>query len=86
MKFRLLVDIEVFEFIKALRHDEQRVLQRRFRQLQEFPTGFSDYHEYAPSGHRVEISICDRFAVNYAVDHLDRQVKILAITLADKNR
>lgn len=86
MKFRLLVDLEVFEFMKTLSRAEQRSLQQRFRQIQEFPTGFTDYHEYARAGHRMEISICDRFAISFAVDHLDRHIKILDITLADKTR
>ena len=86
MKYRLLLDLEVFEFIKTLSRAEQRALHQRFRQLQEFPTGFTDYHEYAAAGHQTEITICDRFAVSFAMDHLDRHIKILDITLADKTR
>jgi hypothetical protein len=86
MKFRLLVDLEVFEFVKTLNRSEQRALQLRFRQIQEFPTGFTDFHEYAAAGYRTEISICDRFAISFAVDHLDRHIKILDITLADTPR
>lgn len=86
MKFRLLVDLEVFEFIKTLPRAEQRTRHRRFRQIQEFPTGFTDYHEYATAGHRTEISICDRFAISFSIDHLDRQIKILDIALADPTR
>ena len=84
MKFRLLVDVDVFAFIKTLPRVEQRTLDRRFRQIQELPTRFSDYHEYASAGHRVEISICDRFAISYTIDHLDRHVKILDIGPADR--
>jgi hypothetical protein len=86
MKFRLLVDLDVFEFMKTLGRKEQRALRQRFHQIQEFPPGFTDYHEYAQAGHRVEISICDRFAISFAVDHLDRQIKILDITPADLSR
>lgn len=86
MKFRLLVDLELFEFIETLNRAEQRTLHQRSRQIQEFPTGFTDFHEYAAVGHRTEISICDRFAISFAVDHLDRHIKILDITLADKPR
>ncbi len=84
MKFRLLVDWEVFEFMKTLSRAEQRLLHRRFRQIQHSPTSFTDYHEYSKAGHRVEISICDRFAISFAVDHLDWCIKILDITSADK--
>ena len=86
MKYRLLVDLEVFEFIARLGRPEQRMIHQRLRQIQEFPTGFTDYHEYAAAGHRVEISICDRFAISFAVDHLDRHIKVLDITLADTPR
>jgi hypothetical protein len=86
MKFRLLVDLEVFEFMKTVSRAEQRLLLQRFRQIQERPTAFTDFHEYARAGHRVEISICDRFAISFAIDHLDRQIKILDITLADATR
>ncbi len=67
MKYRLLLDLEVFEFIKTLSRVEPRALHQRFRQLQEFSTGFTDYHEYAAAGHRTEINICDRFAISFAM-------------------
>lgn len=86
MKFRLLVDLEVFEFMKTLSRAEQSMLHRRFRQIQESPTAFTDYLEYAEAGYRMEISICDRFAISFAVDHLDRHIKILDITPADRTQ
>ena len=86
MKFRLLVDLEVFEFIKSLSRAEQLLLHRRLRQIQEFPTNFTDYHEYAAAGYRLEISICDRFAISFAIDHLDHQIKVMEIALADQSR
>jgi len=86
MKFRLLVDLEVFEFMTTLSRAEQKLLHRRFRQIQESPTAFTDFHEYAAAGYRLEISICDRFAIGFAIDHLDQHIKILSIALADKSR
>jgi hypothetical protein len=84
MKFRLLVDLEVFEFIKTLHRAEQSLLYRRFRQIQESPTAFTDYHEYAEAGYRVDINICDRFAISFAVDHMDRHIKILEVAAPDR--
>ena len=84
MKFRLLVDLEVFAFMKTLSRADQGLLQRRFRQIQESPTAYADHHAYANAGYRVEINICDRFAVSFAVDHLDRHIKILERASADR--
>jgi hypothetical protein len=39
---RLLIAIEVLDFLRTLRRGDQEQLLRRFRQIAEFPSNFSD--------------------------------------------
>jgi len=48
--FRLLVDIEVLEFLRTLRRREQEELLKRFREIGAFPANHADYTEHDPVG------------------------------------
>ena len=37
---RLLIDIEILEFLRTLRSKEQTILLKHFREMAAFPTGF----------------------------------------------
>ncbi|MEQ2007248.1 MAG: hypothetical protein ABMA26_10670 [Limisphaerales bacterium] len=81
---RLLIAIEVLDFLRTLRPAEQRALLKRFREITAFPGNYSDFVERDSAGRRVEVHICGRFAVKYWDDHADRHVKILDVHLADR--
>jgi hypothetical protein len=83
MKYRLLIDYEVIEFVETLSREDQRALRNRFVAIQDYPQRFSDYTESDSAGRRVDIHICGRYAVKFREDHADRHVKILDVRFAD---
>ena len=85
MKYRLLIDYEVIEFIETLSQKDQRLLRDRIVLIQDYPQKFSDYTESDSAGHRVDIHICGRYAIKFWEDHADRHIKILDVRFADKS-
>jgi len=63
--FRLLVDIEVFDFLRTLRRREQEELLKRFREIAAFPTQFSDFVEKDGRGRSIDVHISGRFAIKF---------------------
>ncbi|HEY6167002.1 MAG TPA: hypothetical protein VI454_03105 [Verrucomicrobiae bacterium] len=84
--WRLLVDIEVLEFLRTLRRREQADLMKRIREIGSFPANYSDFAEYDASGRRVDVHVCQRFAIKFWADFADRHVKILDVHFADRTR
>ncbi len=82
---RLLVAIEVLDFLRMLHPPEQRHLLQRFREIAAFPSKYSDYVEYDAAGRRVEVHIFGRYAVKFWDDFSDRHVKILDLHIADRS-
>ena len=80
---RLLIDIEVLEFLRTLRSKEQAALLKHFREIGAFPSRCSDFIERDSAGRRVEVHIFGKFAIKFWDDFADRHVKILDIHLAD---
>ncbi|HEY5042932.1 MAG TPA: hypothetical protein VIK53_13120 [Verrucomicrobiae bacterium] len=85
MKYRLLIDYEVIEFLETLPRKDQKLLRNRFVAIQDYPQKFSDYAESDNAGRRVGIHICGKYAVKFWEDHADRHLKILDARLADKS-
>ena len=85
MKYRLLVDYEVIEFIEKLPRKDQRLLRNRLVTIRDYPQKFSDYTEYDNARRRVDIHICNQYAIKFWEDHADRHVKILDVGFADKS-
>ena len=83
---RLLIAIEVLEFLRTLRQREQRDLLRRFRDIAGFPSHFSDFVEYDTAGRRVDVHVFGKFPIKFWNDDADRHVKILDLHLADRSR
>ena len=83
---RLLIAIEVLDFLRTLRPREQSDLLKRFREIAADPSNFSDFVEPDSSGRRVEVHIFGKFAVKFWDDFADRHVKILDLHLADRTR
>ena len=86
MKYRLLIDWEVIEFLESLPRKEQGLLRNRFIAIQDHPSRFSDYTEPDSTGRRVDIHICGKYAIKFWEDHADRHVKILDVHPADQSR
>jgi hypothetical protein len=84
MRYRLLIDYEVIEFLETLSRKDQRLLRNRFVAIQNDARQFSDYTESDDTGRRADIHICGRYAVKFWEDHADRHVKILDVHLADR--
>jgi hypothetical protein len=84
--WRLLVDIEVLEFLRRLAKREPADLLRRFREIAALPSDFSDFTEFDLVGRRIDVHVFAKFAIKYWADHADRHVKILDLHLADRSR
>ncbi len=83
MQFRLLIDLEVIEFLQTLPAVRRRRLLNHFRNLGKFPGHHSDFIEHDDVGRRLDVSVIDGLAIFYWTDAADRHVKILKITTAD---
>ena len=81
---RLLVDIEVLEFLRTLSQREQTQLLKCFREIAAYPANHSDYPEDDASGRRVEVHVFLRFAIKFWNDAADQHVKILDVHPADR--
>jgi len=85
MKYRLLIDYEVIEFLETLPRKDQKPLRDRFVAIQDYPQRFSDYMESDTGGRRVDIPICGKYAIKFWEDQADRHLKILDVRFADKS-
>jgi hypothetical protein len=83
---RLLIAIEVLDFLRTLKRREQEQLLRRFREIAAFPSNYSDFVEYDSTGRRVDVHVFGRFAIKFWDDSADRHMKILDLHFADHSR
>jgi hypothetical protein len=83
---RLLIAIEVLDFLRTLRRREQQDFLRRCREIAAFPSNFSDFFEHDSTGRRLGVHVFGRFAIKFWDDSADRQVKILDLHFADRLR
>ncbi len=81
---RLLVDIEVLEFLRTRMTREQEDLVRRFREIAAAPANHSDFPKTDASGRRVEVHVFGKFAIKYWDDLAAMQVKRLDVHPADR--
>jgi hypothetical protein len=84
MSYRLLLDIEVVEFIAALPRQTQIQLRRRLGEMQSAPERFADFQEPDPAGRLLDVRVHCGFAIYYWEDFADRHVKVLRIRRADR--
>ena len=80
---RLLVDIEVPDFLSTLARREQTELVKCFGAIAAFPSNHSDYTEQV-SGRRVDVHAFRKFAIKYWNDAGDGHIKILDMHPADR--
>ena len=84
MKYRLLLDLEVYDFLATLKPSERRQLRKRFAELLESPARWQEFVDRDVGGRTPGVTICGRFAITFWDDFADRHVKILRIVLADR--
>ena len=83
---RLLIAIEVLDYLRTLTRRDQINLMRRFREIAAFPPNFSDFMENDSAGRPVGVHVFGKYAIKFWNDHADRHVKILDLHLADRPR
>ncbi len=83
MKYRLLLDLEVVEFMTGLPRRDQLRLRRRLHEIREGPDRFADFQEPDPKGRLLDVHVCFGFAIYFWDDVADRHVKVLRIRRAD---
>jgi hypothetical protein len=83
---RLLIAIEVLDFLRTLPRREQQDLLRRCREIATFPSNFSDFVEHDSAGRRLGVHVFGKFAIKFWDDFADRHVKILDLHFADRSR
>lgn len=83
MPYRLLISIEVVEFLEKLPSKTRKVLRNAIAAIGTDPIAMSDAVDFDDTGRRVEISIIGDFALTYWIDDADRHVKILDLHAAD---
>jgi hypothetical protein len=83
---RLLIAIEVLDFLRTLRRREQEDLLKRFREIAAFPSNCCDFVEYDSEGRRVGVHVFGKFAIKFWDDFADRHLKILDLHFADRSR
>ncbi len=79
MGFRLLIDLEVIDYLEALKRDQRVKLLSHFRAIRDYPGNLSDHMEMHSSGRFLNVSLTAGFAVFYWIDDADRHVKIMKI-------
>ena len=84
MKYRLMISIEVVEFIERLPLKSRKKLRNVIVAIGNDPLGESEAEDRDETGRRLEIAIGGEFALIYWIDDVDRQVKILDIHAADR--
>lgn len=83
MKYRLMISIEVVEFIERLPSKKRNLLRNVIAEIGSDPWGKSEAEDRDATGRRLEIAIAGDFAFTYWIDDVDRQVKILDVHAAD---
>ena len=84
MHYRLLVSIEVIEFIERLPGKTRESLRRAIHAIGRDPLGRSDALDYDAIGRRMQIAVVGDYALMYWVDEADQHVKILDIHASDR--
>jgi hypothetical protein len=84
VSYRLLIDLEVYDFLASRSARERGQLRTRFGQLAESPAHWMEVSEHDATGRLLWITVCGRFAITFWEDFADRHVKILRVALADR--
>lgn len=83
MQYRLLISIEVIEFIERLPSRTRKMLRNGIAMIGRDPLGRSDADDYDEIGRLLQIAIVGEYAIIYWVDEADRHIKVLDVHAAD---
>jgi mRNA-degrading endonuclease RelE of RelBE toxin-antitoxin system len=84
MNYRLLISIDVVEFVERLPARLRKPIRATFAAIAEAPLGCSEANDYDDTGRVLHIAIVGDFALMYWIDDADGHVKILDIHAADR--
>ena len=84
MPYRLLICIEVIEFIERLPGKTRDALRRAIHAIGRDPLGRSDALDHDAIGRRIQIAVVGDYALMYWVDEADQHIKILDIHASDR--
>ncbi len=84
MDYRLLISIDVVEFVERLPSRLRRPIRSAIAAIGDDPLGCSEATDYDGTGRVLHIAIVGDFALMYWIDDADRHVKILDIHAADR--
>jgi len=84
MHYRLLISIEVVEFLERLPSNTRKALRNTIAAIGGDPLAMADASDFDDTGRQLKISIVGDFALTYWIDDADRHVKILDIHAADR--
>lgn len=82
MSYRLLISLEVIEFLERLPKPIRQRLRSRFVAMLNEPAMFSDYVHHEPDGRRLDVHVFGPYAIYYWDDFADRDLKIIRIEKA----
>ncbi len=82
-EYRLLIDIEVVEFLRSRSRRQQELLMARFRTMASSPGRFYDYTESDAVGRDLGMHVFANCAIQFWEDPADMHLKILDIHPAD---
>jgi mRNA-degrading endonuclease RelE of RelBE toxin-antitoxin system len=83
MDYRLLISIEVVEFLERLPSKTRKNLRNAIAAIGGDPLAMTDAADFDDTGRHLQIAIIGDFALTYWIDDADRHVKILDIHAAD---
>lgn len=84
MSYRLLIALEVVEYLERLPARQRRPLRRAIEAIYRDPRECSDATETDETGRLVQIHITGDFALVYWIDDADRHIKVLDLHAADR--
>ena len=84
MRYRLLISIEVVEFLERLPSKTRNALRNAISAIGGDPLAMADAADFDDTGRQLHIAIIGDFALTYWVDDADRHVKILDVHAADR--
>jgi len=84
MHYRLLISIEVVEFLERLPSKTRKHLRNAIAAIGGDPFALSDAADFDDTGRQLQIAITGDFALTYWIDDADRHVKILDVHAADR--
>jgi hypothetical protein len=64
---RLLIAIEVLDFLRILKPREQRDLLKCFRDIASFPSKFSGFVEHDSAGRRVDVHVFGNLPLSFGM-------------------